>query len=927
MAYNPFNIFRRNQKAIFAVVTVIIMFVFVLSSGLGGSDFFEWFPRWLGAKSKKGDVVCKLDGTKIYQSDLSGGFGSLQFKRVIASRFMIGAANSALQAIDQFQKQQMDAISDTETRRILMQGASASAYLRSPEGRQLQYFRAIPQLATQLKQFEAAIAACDALASSSTAKPIEKEIVRARQYADLIMDESMNARGGTYFFRAPNQTQSDLIDFMLWQKKADQLGISFTTDDIKQLIQKEFYGFFHSDVPVLKELRSSPGFNIDDCIKAIGEEFRVRTAQVAVLGPSMIYLRGDKTFGGSTIFSPPFEVFEYYREQCSPTDYVAFPIPVAGLVNSVTQEPQEKELERLFDQYKDDEYNPGKETPGFKTPRQVKLEWISASGTEPYYVKMAEESLKAGELQAKVGSELIIPFAGIGPGWIVSATAPLIPKDTLLELDSVRKEYTSQSNEHYASLERDWHFPSIVTELSPTSTVRPSTLVAALGGFVGGTLTLSGPVTGINTFETAVRASELRDRILTGAPAVLGAVPGPGMFATMMGGQASMQSLLPKPLPIDVVKPQLMKHLLEQTAKQLVINDMTTFKTKVAELSENGNAKDKSPVLKYIAEFIAARNLPHGASEKLRTEWTLEDDPGLAPIREVLAKNVHGNAVVQFGKKFFWADDARPGQKTPISGTYKAEFYPSEPNKFESPSATPEARFIVWRTEETRAVPAKSFQAAKDQVLAAWKRIKARDLARNRAEALANQMQSMAGDVPELIDQNINELANTVRVSIADPKIRDRVKVFPINGVCPLIVDFQGPHPFELRPSRDIPYPTRAMIDTLLAQRTKPPKTSFVLVDEPKDTYYVVTLKVRQVKSEQEFQQNVYTEFPLGMAGILGQSREAVMGSYIGDARKKTMESVLGLLKQEFKLVLTDEQKKKLEEKEKSPEKVDDFQP
>ena len=43
MAYNPFNIFRRNQKAIFAVITVFIMFTFVLSSGLGGgADFFDW---------------------------------------------------------------------------------------------------------------------------------------------------------------------------------------------------------------------------------------------------------------------------------------------------------------------------------------------------------------------------------------------------------------------------------------------------------------------------------------------------------------------------------------------------------------------------------------------------------------------------------------------------------------------------------------------------------------------------------------------------------------------------------------------------------------------------------------------------------------------------------------------------------------------
>src|SRR5262249_20877475 len=72
MAYNPFNIFRRNQKAIFAVVTVFIMFTFVLSSGLrGGADFFDWLPRWLGSKTKKGEVICTINGNKIYEGELT----------------------------------------------------------------------------------------------------------------------------------------------------------------------------------------------------------------------------------------------------------------------------------------------------------------------------------------------------------------------------------------------------------------------------------------------------------------------------------------------------------------------------------------------------------------------------------------------------------------------------------------------------------------------------------------------------------------------------------------------------------------------------------------------------------------------------------------------------------------------------------------
>ena len=89
MAYNPFSIFRRNQKAIFAVVTVVIMFMFVLSSGMTGkADFFNWLPEWVRGKAKKGDALCVLDGDRIYPRDLE----VLRRQRMMASKFMIEAA-------------------------------------------------------------------------------------------------------------------------------------------------------------------------------------------------------------------------------------------------------------------------------------------------------------------------------------------------------------------------------------------------------------------------------------------------------------------------------------------------------------------------------------------------------------------------------------------------------------------------------------------------------------------------------------------------------------------------------------------------------------------------------------------------------------------------------------------------------------------
>src|SRR5436305_14599697 len=102
MAYNPFTIFRRNQKAIFAVVTVFIMFTFVLSSGLGGgADFFDWFPRWLGGRTK-GDPVCTIGGDKVYEPDLV----RLRRQRLLANRYMSMAAEmSAMQLREYYQSQ------------------------------------------------------------------------------------------------------------------------------------------------------------------------------------------------------------------------------------------------------------------------------------------------------------------------------------------------------------------------------------------------------------------------------------------------------------------------------------------------------------------------------------------------------------------------------------------------------------------------------------------------------------------------------------------------------------------------------------------------------------------------------------------------------------------------------------------------------
>ena len=731
MAYNPFNIFRRNQKAIFAVITVFIMFTFVLSSGLrGGADFFDWLPRWIGQKSRKGDVVCTIDGTKIYY----------QPTRAIAIPARHG------QPIH-------------EPGRLRGTGRAGSVYKRSisppqprgegghdpgePDGAATGPVRQNPMLLyAGLNRIRGMLVP---LLDAPTTKPADKSVIRAKLAGFLLWEHIIG--GEQYFINAPNRTERDRINFMLWQQKADQLGIQFTTDDVKRLIQSEFYDAFkpEADVRVRKQLQQSfANFNMDKCFQAIGEEFRVRMAQVAVLGPGW-HGRMDKTFGGPPIFSPAYEVFDYYRDQTSPTFYEVVAVPGANFLNKVVGEPTEAELKKLYDEYQNQEYDPALERPGFKIPRKVKLEWVSATGTEPYYMNKAREKLKNEELQRAVGVLGAIRPLGGTPVVIPPVARPWA-------VDSLADKYAAQIEAEHNRKIKDWGGFFGDRQLLDTSVVRAPSMAAAAGGLAGGQLTLGGPLPGLVLFDTAASAMERRDRIKAGMPLFLGTIPGPSMMATAVGAEAAARTMLPKPLPIAAVRAELLKSSVEQTAKKLMEQDLTKFRDALANLSGKRLDVSRAATLflgmvpgpemfttavasemayqkmaTYVADMIASRGWQHGQSTALHDEWTLENDPGLASLKAALPKAVHGNEPIRFGKKFFWVETF-PGDptKTPATGTYQPEFYPSPPSQFASPEAKAEPTFLVWRTEETPAKAPGSFGQVRDEVIAAWKRIKAR---------------------------------------------------------------------------------------------------------------------------------------------------------------------------------------------------------
>lgn len=896
MAYNPFNIFRRNQKAIFAVVTVVIMFVFVLSSGMTGkADFFNWLPEWVRGKTKSNDALCSIDGSKVYEGEIK----ALRFQRVVANKFM---QRAAFEAIESMRKTLLD--------------LSAQA---SPDNEFI--FKMVLQARNQSEFMQFAN-----FASRVKDNPKSKQ---ADKDAANVIDAMANLmRSGGQITQIPLATDRDMIEYTLWQKKAKQFGIQFSADEAKALIQKEFMGNFKSDVEVRRALREEykERYSDDLLFQALASEFEVRSAFTAVMG---FNLRGDSTLTAPPIFTPPYELFDYYREKTSPTSYQILRVPVESFIPLVKETPSEADLQRLFSDRKDYEPDPAKEEPGFRDPRKVKVEWVSVTGDEAYYKKLAADWMTKTELIAKSEVRgLLVPMPGMGPAaWAAQFEAPAMLKEPLVH-EKYKRDVVDR---HESRVRLGWTGPTTFVmpfDVLETSTVKPQNLVAAVGGAAGGT-GIGNSFLPASLLYSATVASEQRARIKASMPFVLGAVPGPAMLQTMVGSEVAFRKNIPEPLSLETYKPELLKELSEGKARELAVNDLKKLKESIDALKETGKSRD-SAAKDLVAEFLKTRGVKTGSTTEFQGEFAIGDDAGLAPLKAIKDKGVDGmdphsgmrgsTGNVQFGQKFFWNTNPFSQAKEPASGTYKPEFYPERAAETAiTPFSKPEPVFLAWRTAEQQA-KGLSFTEAKPRVIEAWKRIKARELAKAEAERLANELRSQPDESQARIDQNMSDMQAQLQVKNADPKVQEKVKLFRLDNVAPFTItrDLTGMSPsenlgaFRLTATSEIPYPTAEMAKVLLEERTKPVKTVLVQIDQPKDSYYVVALIDRRERIAEEFRSHVYGGLQRNPIG------SQIMDAYKGASFMKAHETILTLLKREFKYVETDEQKKKLEDREKN---------
>ena len=883
MAFNPFDVFRRNQRILFAVLTVFVMFMFVLSSGLGGGgDFFDWLPQWLGSQSRSGETVATLGGKRVTTSQI----GDVAQQRRLANRYMILATDRTRANLAKYVADYQQRVSQANAK-VVSDAYQAHTTMEIFAGRPI-----TPEIYNFiLQQVGPPIESLQQLLTKKDLPEDDQEIASAAR--SLLEADLRLVLGGAdqqYFTNAANQTDRDRLNFILWQKKADQLGINLTVKDMEVLLDAEFQGRLNNEdrIALTEAFQDMPGYTPDALRQALIDEFEVRIAQQAIMGSE--YVRNQGTPVGT-----PYDYFDFYREKTAEAKFGIIRIPVSNYLDKVEGEPKESELRKLYANHRSDVPNPGSPKPGFREPRKLKLTWLEVLGNEPYYAKKAETTF--GIVPALFGMSVI----GQGTHPLNALAATVIAESEDLLLDAEAQAYRTEYNQQ---LDNRWFQSAIDSPVTDGTVTQPAT-IGSLAGLFAGNIASGGPaLAGLAASYDSVNVIDRQARLKTLPSAfIVPIMGGPAVFDSLLVPIVAQAAATPPP-SFTSSKPELTKRVTTQIAQNLALSDLEQFQT---ELTKLGASVDPDAAKRYAEEFIKERGLKSGTSKELRDAYTIGEDPGLEPMAE-LVKRPGGGPNYQITQQFFIQQDPATGRTVQTEGLYQPEPFPAQ----QLAEPTPEQPVILaWRSDETKQGTApRSFDdpGVKEKVVAAWRVEQARELAKNAAEKLKKQWEEIVETEKlkqnsPLIDDKLIQLRTEFAITFSDPAKEDAVAYEVLDGVGPLKMS-QDPNSrqmqmqlteFQLAPTAEIMYPTLEMQKQLLEQQKGPLANAEILVDSPKANYYLSVLERDTKKSSGEFSFFVYrpSQFSQGM-------QQGVQQRYQRELRQEAYERAIALLKAEF---------------------------
>jgi hypothetical protein len=800
-------------------MTIVAMFSFVLISGVGSrGDFADWFSNLVGGRRSSGPEVGQVYGKKVTYKELR----DLAQQRQMANFYMSAATSAA-------RDKRMEEL--------------------RPSGNQ-------PMTQDFLQRMFS-----------------DPEIIQLQQRANM-----QPYFGGSF-------GGEGLFDFLIWLHQADTLRIpQFTKADINQEIRrltlttpssKKFDEKVSGNIEAVLRRQFRGAFSPEGLLAALNNEFRVRMAQIAVLGLEPTTL--------SRMPAPitPEEFWVFYKDNQTKIDVRLLPVKVEDYVAQVTEKPTEKDLKDLYDKYKNDEYRPEAKDPGFKQPRRVQVEWVSGRSDSEFYTQAAKNFRPMMEAVSAVS-------AGFGsPGGLL-AVQPVCLDDTIVAagLDDIGRpmtinlEYDNTKWKLYQapSYTRVWRQKFFRDELPyPIHDVhvnKAQNVAAAVGLCMN-----ADPLTAYPTFLGNATLREMEARGRRGTDWVLsGFQPGPVMSAAVAA------YLTPKEeyLPLSQVREQVEQRLLKALAQGILVSNLRAVQKEV-EAKGKITDKDKKELRDYLAKVVQEYNLQTGKTTEPRDQNKnkIADDPGLKQFREAYLHPAPVGDPQGKGFPQLFFSDVKPfvPERFP-----RSRFGGDDDLDWRS---GPES-FLFWKTDDQppRTLPLTDPEV-KREVERAWRLQKARELAKKDADRLAAEATKEArGDDRALRDFAMKHLK---KEPITLPTMSRFMRQSSAMMAMPR---YEPPQVSEDK----VAYAGPEFATKVLALKDKAKGDALVQPDQPETAYYVAVLVD---KSEPNMEDFLRTYRSCASDSV---HRDPLLQIFEQERQVKYYKDVLEQLRQEAKL-------------------------
>jgi len=873
MAFNPFDAFRKNSKPLMAALTIFVMFVFVLSSGGGGADFFDWIARQLGGNDSRGALMGTIEGNDVRANDLA----EIRQRRAAANLFMVRAVS--------FADQQMIATVDNELKNNAVRDPAHAQELKSGVDLTRTIIEQAEKSSAQTLPFIANFAYQRYEQYSATAATLNDSPNEARLYryiAKVFYHEWVLIRssGNMYFGSVGNSTEEEAMQFAIYLRMADSLNIQYVDDDIRRLIRGETeVELTAKDANIIdQQVRRNNfrGLSAEQMFRAIGDEFRVLLL-IKIIGGSDFSNRFNVPAAMT-----PFEFFEFYKDRARELTFDVVDVPVDSFLPKVPAKPaDDKELKLLYDKYRAQEYEPSREQPGFRDPRKIKVEYVVFDSTKQEY-KKALPFLEAASI---VSGGFMPTYVGVGalPG-MMAVAGPMIAEPLLAgrDADQIANDLKRQATFAFAShgfgprptaslvldqlADKASGLPlmSIVAlraladanqKLLPSRTLmdrdmpirdralyHPLSLAAMIGQLIAPQDPAAAAVSAIIAGRDAAEVIEMRDRIKFGLQMTL-APMSPLFSATPIVALAPALANLPAD-PAGVYKAQIYGIRQEARPETMAQKDLESLEKALAELRNNlaidekkddplkksppkndpkkvdlANAEARRLIDNWIKTHPTAKT---GKSAALVDKWRIGDDADLSEVFGPLKTKPEREFKQLIESLFF-----NPGETDTEASNFKPWVmtdYLNMDGAREYVRDYSKPLVVAWKVDDREAKTHDKYDNAPDsvkaEVLKAWRFAKARELAQKAADEFADKVRALAkkelreSDNPAAFDKGLDDLTKEANF----PLIRDAAKVAKLQKNVP----FHAPKG-ERQPLRyEGPKITNKAIEFPLASPTEP---------------------------------------------------------------------------------------------------------